>query len=181
MSLVDSFLLSKELVNNFQTDFYTRKKNQRASNPYSKMYNHTIRSEKNSYSSSSPISSRTATSSSHGSINNDIDNARKVFTAMVEYLDWVGTTECIANDTFSILRNIIPTYNEETFSSHNVGTEVSSSIRQQGLSKDMFTQVQIDHLHQIMEPDYELYHNATHHFGSNCPSIVFANITTIKQ
>jgi len=181
VSLVDSFLLSKEVVNNYQTDFYTRKKNQNDPNPYFKMYNHAIRSEKNSYSSSSPTSSRTATSSSHGSINNDIDNARKVYTAMVEYLDWVGTTECIANDTFSILRNIIPTYNEETFSSHNVGTEVSSSIRQQGLSKDMFTQVQIDHLHQIMEPDYELYHNATHHFGSNCPSIVFANITTIKQ
>ena len=152
--MVDSFLLGKREVNNFQTEFYTQKENKYVHQPYGNMYKDGI------------IHQKRRTNSSLGSN----DDARTVFTTMVEYLDWVGTTECIANDTFSILRHLVPTYNPETFSAYNVGA-ANDDIREKGLTKDMFTESQIEYLHKMMRSDYGLYHNATHHYGSNCPSV----------
>jgi len=162
MSMVDSFILSKEVVNNYQTRFYTRQNKVRS--PYLNMYD-TIHQDKSNY-SRSPSSSFSSSSSSQ-------EDAREVFTAMVELLDWVGTTECIANDTFPILRHVVPSYNPETFLPYNVGT-TNHNIRDEGLAKDMLTKSQIEYLHKIMRPDYELFHNATHHFGSNCPSVLLS-------
>ena len=110
---------------------------------------------------------------SRSSTRGSLEDAQEVFAAMVDSLDWVGTAECLAEDTFPILQNMVPSHPKEVVK-HNVGLHGSSNGgggEPSSLTKEMLSKSQIDYLHKLMRPDYELYHNATHHFGSKCPSV----------
>lgn len=160
-TLVESFLLGKERVNNFQTEFFARPHYTKNPRPYLHMYDDT----KDTTAENAPASR----SSTRGSL----EDAQEVFAAMVDSLDWVGTAECLAEDTFPILQNMVPSHPKEVVK-HNVGLHGSSNGgggEPSSLTKEMLSKSQIDYLHKLMRPDYELYHNATHHFGSKCPSV----------
>lgn len=142
-SLVDSFMYSKERIPNFQTHYYVLGN----AMPYEYLYE----PEKKK--------SKKALSLNHNSAN-------LVFQSMIKYLDWVGTTECISNDTFHILQHIIPIYrNTKTFYASNVGSQ-NKRIHDKGLTKDMLSTSQLDYVQKLMSADTGLYHNITNHFGS---------------
>eukprot|EP00751_Fragilariopsis_kerguelensis_P016878 CAMPEP_0170838184 /NCGR_PEP_ID=MMETSP0734-20130129/3246_1 /TAXON_ID=186038 /ORGANISM="Fragilariopsis kerguelensis, Strain L26-C5" /LENGTH=280 /DNA_ID=CAMNT_0011205583 /DNA_START=231 /DNA_END=1074 /DNA_ORIENTATION=+ len=132
-SLVDSFILSKEHVPNFQTHYYLLGN----ARPYHALYQPQKWKEK------------------EGITVNHTDG-QLVFQSMVQHLDWVGTTECISTDTFQILQSIIPNYKNETntFKAFNVGSK-KKEIHQKGLTEDMLSLSQLDSVQKLMNVDVD--------------------------
>lgn len=90
--------------------------------------------------------------------------AELVFTEMKSTLDWVGSTECLVNDTIRLLKFYIPSIDVGGFSSSNVASKDLDGI----LNQSMLSSNELDYLHSIMRLDTMLYQNTIQHYGSNC-------------
>merc|ERR1740129_1086130 len=104
---------------------------------------------------------------------NDVDEKAKLptksqsdelFEEIKLYLDWVGTTECMSNDTLPKLEAFLPSsFDASHTPKKKIGIQTNDIV-----TKNMLNAKKINRLHNITYLDFTLYQRVIHYYGSSC-------------